>query len=142
MNIQDARPCYCGEVAKETSCITHTLAQTQHLSATERFKPTIVLLKSHLVKHLVQRRLGVRLSGAAGQNGETRKNRRLNSGFIMSHLKKRRTKIVFFTESRVSRQRVGSFCDNLFQSLAEEFGNTPAWKMKEVRTFTEQLQQL
>lgn len=45
----------------------------------------------------------------------------------------------FFTGSRVSRQRVGSFCGNLFQNQAEVFDSTTARKTEEVKTLREQV---
>lgn len=46
----------------------------------------------------------------------------------MSHGEKKESTNRFLTGSRVSQQRVGSFCGNLFQNLAEVFGNISAQK--------------
>lgn len=42
----------------------------------------------------------------------------------------------FLTGSRVSQQRVGSFCGNLFQNLVEVFGNISAQKPSKMDKFT------
>lgn len=42
--------------------------------------------------------------------------------------KKKESTNRFLTGSRVSQQKVGSFFGNLFQNLAEEFGNISAQK--------------
>lgn len=141
VNIQDSRPCYCGEVYKESTCITHA---RHRLNTHLNWNPLSFCLKA------ISSNIWSSVASASGSlvlQVKTAKhaNGRLKSGFITRHLKKKkkwRTKIVFFTGSRVSQQRVGSFCDNLFQNLAGVFGNTPAWKTKEIRTFTEQVGEL
>lgn len=49
--------------------------------------------------------------------------------------KKKESTNRFPTGSRVSQQRVGSFCGNLFQNLAEVFGNISAQKSSKIDKF-------
>lgn len=119
MHVQNPRPSYCGQ--RILIAFTPMFSNRSILLQRRLYESTltVILFKSHLIKHLVQRSICVRLTGSA--NNERAKYEGLKKD---SFLIKKKTR--FLTESRVSQQKAGSFCGNLYQNLAEEFRNISA----------------